>query len=86
MADNTPGPSVLTKAKPTVRVKGKEHEYGETLEFYTLQSRGGNRKDLMLEERFLNFPEKDTGKVWTAGPRAASCSDHTGQAYEEDWD
>ncbi|KAL9570305.1 hypothetical protein ACKAV7_005511 [Fusarium commune] len=56
MAGNTPGPPVLEEAKPTVRLKGKEHEYGETLESDAFQSRGGNLEDLMDEERWLDFP------------------------------
>ncbi|EXA46694.1 hypothetical protein FOVG_04036 [Fusarium oxysporum f. sp. pisi HDV247] len=56
MAGNTPGPPALEEAKPTVRLKGKEHEYGETLEFDAFQSRGGNPEDLMDEERWLDFP------------------------------
>ncbi|KAF5682030.1 polyketide synthase [Fusarium denticulatum] len=70
MADNTPGLSVLTKAKPTVRVKGKEHEYGETIEFHTFQSRGGNPEDLMDEERFLDYPEEYHWANWTNCPSA----------------
>ncbi|KAF5704394.1 hypothetical protein FMUND_12582 [Fusarium mundagurra] len=76
MADNTPAPSVLTKAKPTVRVKGAEHEYGETLEFHTFQSQGGNPEDPMDEERFLDYAEEYFGKNWRLCPPAASTQKH----------
>ncbi|KAF5587819.1 polyketide synthase [Fusarium pseudocircinatum] len=56
MAGNALGQSVLEEAKPTVRRKGKEDQYAETLEFDTFQSRGGNPEDLMDEERWLDFP------------------------------
>ncbi|RBR20631.1 hypothetical protein FVER53590_03703 [Fusarium verticillioides] len=56
MAGNAPGPSVLEEANPTVRLKGKEGEYADTLEYDTFQSRGGNPEDLMDEERWLDFP------------------------------
>lgn len=82
MADNTPGPSAVTKAKPTVRVKGKEHEYGETLEFHTFQSRGGNPEELMDEERFLDYPGDYHKKNWTDRPSGV----RTGQKYDKDWD
>ncbi|KAF4414991.1 polyketide synthase [Fusarium acutatum] len=52
----TPGLLVLEEANPTVRLKGKEGEYTETLEYDTFQSRGGNPEDLMDEERWLDFP------------------------------
>ncbi|KAF5666316.1 polyketide synthase [Fusarium circinatum] len=86
MADNTPGPSAVAKAKATVRVKGKDSEYGKTLEFDTFQSLGGNPEDLMDEERWLDDPKEGSERNWTACPRAASCSDPTRQNYEEDWD
>jgi hypothetical protein len=56
MVGNAPGPSVLEEANPTVRLKGKEGEYAETVEYDTFQSRGGNPEDLMDEERWLDFP------------------------------
>ncbi|KAF5599264.1 polyketide synthase [Fusarium pseudoanthophilum] len=56
MAGNAPGQSVLEEARPTVRLKGKEGQYAETLEYDTFQSRGGNPEDLMDEERWLDFP------------------------------
>ncbi|KAF5563225.1 polyketide synthase [Fusarium phyllophilum] len=56
MAGITPGLPVLEEANPTVRLKGKEGEYAETLEYDTFQSRGGNPRDLMDEERWLDFP------------------------------
>ncbi|KAF5249699.1 hypothetical protein FANTH_5007 [Fusarium anthophilum] len=63
MADNTPGPSAVTKAKATVRVKGKDSEYGKTLEFDTFQSLGGNPEDLMDEERWLDDPKEAPERV-----------------------
>ncbi|PNP85967.1 hypothetical protein FNYG_01023 [Fusarium nygamai] len=56
MAGNAQGQSVLEEANPTVRLKGKEGQYAETLEYDTFQSRGGNPEDLMDEERWLDFP------------------------------
>ncbi|KAI1062419.1 hypothetical protein LB506_006288 [Fusarium annulatum] len=56
MAGNAPGPPVMEEANPTVRLKGKDGEYGETLEYDTFQSRGGNPEDLVDEERWLGFP------------------------------
>ncbi|KAF5720593.1 hypothetical protein FGLOB1_701 [Fusarium globosum] len=46
----------MEEANPTVRLKGKDGGYGETLEYDTFQSRGGNPDDLMDEERWLDFP------------------------------
>ncbi|KAF5623008.1 polyketide synthase [Fusarium sp. NRRL 52700] len=56
MAGNAPEQPVLEEANPTVRLKGKDGEYGETVEYDTFQSRGGNPKDLMDDERWLDFP------------------------------
>ncbi|CZR36209.1 uncharacterized protein FPRO_03531 [Fusarium proliferatum ET1] len=56
MAGNAPGAPVLDEASPTVRLKGKKGYYGEAMEFHTFQSRGGNLKDLIDEERWLDFP------------------------------
>ncbi|KAF5653146.1 hypothetical protein F25303_2576 [Fusarium sp. NRRL 25303] len=56
MAGNAPGLPVLEEANPTVRLKGKENEYGETLEYDNFQTRGGNPEDLMDKERWLDFP------------------------------
>ncbi|KAF5611606.1 polyketide synthase [Fusarium subglutinans] len=56
MGDNALELPVLEEAKPTVRLKGKENEYVETLEYNTFQSRGGNPETLMDEERWLDFP------------------------------
>ncbi|KAF4965641.1 hypothetical protein FSARC_6578 [Fusarium sarcochroum] len=56
MADKAEDPLSLKAADPTVRLRGKKQEYGETEEIAIFESRGGKPEDLMDEERWLQDP------------------------------
>ncbi|KAF4336143.1 polyketide synthase [Fusarium beomiforme] len=62
MASSTQEPSAMQVAKPTVRLKGKNNEFGESLELDDFLSQGRREKDLMDEERWLNYTADDTAK------------------------
>jgi hypothetical protein len=65
MANEMRKPSAVKKAKRTVRLKGKDHDYGETQEPDVFLSRGGQQLELMDEERHLSFPAKASPSAWT---------------------
>ncbi|KAF4446283.1 hypothetical protein F53441_10033 [Fusarium austroafricanum] len=65
MAGETQASLAIEPAKPTVRLKGKDQEYGETQEYDIFMSH--NREDdLMDEERWLQYPAGKSLQSWTA--------------------
>ncbi|KAM0563076.1 hypothetical protein ACHAPJ_001922 [Fusarium lateritium] len=78
MAETRGNPLLIEAAKPTVRRKGKYQEYGETEELDVFESLGGQPKDLMDEERWLQNPA-DGASTFTANN-----DDHSTTALEDD--
>ncbi|KIL93098.1 polyketide synthase [Fusarium avenaceum] len=57
MSGNAGDSLIIRVAKPTVRLKGKEHEYGETQDFDVFTKSGRPETDVMDDDRWLDYPK-----------------------------